>query len=970
MAPSDNEVRSAREAGDERSTLYLIDGHAQFFRAFHAIRTPMTSPVTKEPTNATFGFVGVLLKILRTQRPDYLAVAIDASGDRGTFRSEIYPEYKANRAEPPEALAPQVERCVSLLEEVETPVLGVEGVEADDTVATLVERLKASHPDLRIRIVSKDKDLMQLLEPGRVEMYDPYNDEVITAESLQEDKGVTPDQVVDMLALMGDSIDNVPGVEGVGQKTAAQLIEKWGSLDNLLAHAEEIKGKRGERLRAAAATLPLSKQLVTLRRDVPLEFDLERAQTAQLRLEKLEPILRELGFNRRREELRELLEGDGRISSEPTPSDSGDAPATGFDEGLFAQRSAPAVKKDGDYQTVRTRADLKRLAKALKSAPIFAIDCETTNLAPMRAELCGLAFSTKAGTGWYVPVRSPEPEAHLSEHDALDGLRAVLEDPDRPKCGHNLKYDLLVLRRAGVELRGVDFDSMVASYLVDPARSSHGLDALALALLGYSCTPISDLIGSGAKQRTFDTVPLDVATEYAAEDADISLRLRDVLLPQLKAMGLASLAADVETPLVEVLAELQWNGIRVDPEELDRQAERLTQRLEELRERIVDEAPREFNPDSPKQLAGLLFNKADDPNLPGLGLKPLKRTKTGYSTDIEVLEKLAADASVETEIPKLILEHRQLSKLVGTYLAALKDEIHPETGRIHASFNQTVAATGRLSSSDPNLQNIPIRTDIGREIRKAFVAPDGRALISADYSQIELRMLAHLSQDEALTEAFRSGQDIHRAVAAQIHEVEPEEVTDQQRSGAKMVNFGIVYGVTPFGLARRLGIGEKEAGTIIDEYKARFPGITTFLQECVEQAQRHGYVETILKRRRPIPQLESRQPQQRSLGERMAINSVVQGSAADLIKLAMLDLHRRLSEHAPHWRRAAGMDEAPEVPDVLMLLQIHDELVFEAPRERAEEARDLIKARMEAAMDLRVPLEVDAAIAGDWFEAK
>ncbi|MFI4870383.1 MAG: DNA polymerase, partial [Phycisphaerales bacterium JB061] len=508
-----------------------------------------------------------------------------------------------------------------------------------------------------------------------------------------------------------------------------------------------------------------------------------------------------------------------------------------------------------------------------------------------------------------------------------------------------------------------------ASYVLDSSRPSHSLDNLALAMLNRTNLSIKDLIGTGKKQKRFDEVPLEKAGPYAAEDADVSLQLAQLMLPELETAGLLELAQETETPLVEVLAELEYNGILVDPDELDRQHERLQKEIDRLRKEIEDAAydalDRGFDPDSPKQLAGILFNKPTDEE-PGLGLRVIKKGKTGPSTDAEVLDKLTQDASVETPIPQLVLDYRQLAKLVNTYLVNLKKDIHPETGRIHASFNQTVAATGRLSSSDPNLQNIPIRTDVGREIRKAFIAPKDCVLISADYSQIELRLLAHLSKDEALINAFREGQDIHQAVAAQIHGIKLDEVTKEQRSGAKMVNFGIVYGITAFGLARRLGVSNGEAGEIIDGYKKRFPGITTFLADCVTEAQDKGYVETMLKRRRPIHEIDSNNPNRRALAERMAINSVVQGSAADLIKLAMLDLHERLSPHADWWRGG----KKPDLEGVRMLLQIHDELVFEAPKQIADKAMKLIVERMESAMKLDVPLVVDAAASGNWFEGK
>ncbi|MGD9692184.1 MAG: DNA polymerase I [Phycisphaerales bacterium] len=960
-------------------TLYLIDGHAQMFRAYHAIRTPMSSPVTKEPTNATFGFIGMLLKVLREHKPEYLAMVIDASGDRGTFRSQMYEAYKANREAPPEALSPQVERCVSLTRAIGVPVLAVEGVEADDTIATVVERLKREAPGVKIRIVSKDKDLMQLLEAGRVEMVDVHTDEVTDEARLREEKGIAPGQVVDMLALMGDTVDNVPGVEGIGPKTAAQLIAEYGTLESLLGRAGEIKGKRGERLREAAGRLPLSRALVELKKDVEVPFEVGEASTGGLRLEALGPILKELGFNRYQEDVKGLIrarggeveEGEDEEKSAGKGGSVGKKSAGGtgglFDEGLFSSTSGEKVERAADgaaYECVRTERELRALVERCEKGEVVSVDTETTGLSPLTAKLCGVSISLKAGEGFYVPVRSPEPGTHLDEAGALKILGPMLEDASVRKCGHNLKYDLLVLRRAGVELRGIAFDSMVASYLIDSARSSHSLDALALGLLGRTNISITELIGSGKQQRTFDTVGLESATRYAAEDADVALQLCALMWPQIRAMGLEKLMNEVETPLIDVLAELEWNGILVDGAELERQRARLEERIGGLRREIVDASPRAFNPDSPKQLAGILFNKPTDEEA-GLGIKPVKKTKTGYSTDVEVLERLAEDASVESPVPRLVVEYRQLTKLVGTYLVALKEAINDETGRIHAGFHQTVAATGRLSSSDPNLQNIPIRSDVGREIRRAFVAAPGHVLISADYSQIELRMLAHLSRDPGLIQAFEEGQDIHRAVAAQIHGVKPEDVTREQRDGAKMVNFGIVYGITSYGLARRLGVGEREAAEIIEGYKKRFAGITTFLQECIEQAERNGYVETILGRRRSIPQVGSRNMAERSFGERIAINSVVQGSAADLIKVAMVDLHRRLSPHAAERAR-----EKAEVEGVRMLVQIHDELLFEAEEGVAEKARAVIVERMEKAMSLRVPLVAEAGVGRDWFAVK
>lgn len=969
-----------------RPTLYIVDGYAQFFRAYHAIRTPMTSPVTGEPTNMTFGFVGMLLKLLRGREarmvevggaPTYVAVALDVSGDRGTFRSQLYSEYKANRDAPPEDLRPQVDRCLAMLGELGVPVIGSEGFEADDVIAAIAARMRVEHPDLLVRVISKDKDLKQLLERGRFEIYDIHHDTVMDVDALKADTGLEPSQVVDMLTLMGDNVDNVPGVPGVGPKTAAELLVQLGTLEAVLAEALDttkpakewiIKGKRRENIAATAPRLALSKELVTLRADTPIEFDLEACRLSRLQPKKIEPIIRELGFNRLLDEVKALTSGDGEAAAAPAVSRAKVKSDGGFG-GLFDQRPTgePARVAEGEYRLACTREELAELVRELESADVVALDTETTHIRPMLAELAGLSFSTRTGTGWYVPVRSPECERHLPEAEVLAALRGVIEDPCKPKVGHNLKYDLIVLRRAGVALRGIgaagSCDTMVASYLLDASRASHSLDNLALALLNRTNISIKDLIGSGKVQKRFDEVALEQAGPYAAEDADVSLRLARIMMPELEAAGLMKLAREVEFPLVEVLAELEFNGILVDPAELSRQHERLAGEIKRLRREIEDEAyatlGRGFDPDSPRQLAGVLFNKPTDAD-PGLGLRVIKRGKTGPSTDAEVLEKLVQDAAIGSRLPQLVLDYRQLAKLVNTYLVNLAEEIHPQTGRIHASFNQTVAATGRLSSSDPNLQNIPIRTEVGREIRRAFVAPPGCVLISADYSQIELRLLAHLSQDRALIEAFRQGQDIHRAVAAQIHGVAPGEVTKEQRNGAKMVNFGIVYGVTPFGLARRLGISNTEAGEIIDGYKRRFPGITTFLAECIVQAQQQGYVETMLKRRRPVHEIDSKNPSRRALAERIAINSVVQGSAADLIKLAMIDLHRRVGANA----------QEPGLAGVRMLLQIHDELVFESPAGVADGAMRVIVSRMESAMELDVPLVVEAAASGNWFEGK
>ncbi len=933
-------------------TFYLIDGYAQFFRAYHAIRNGMNSPITQEPTNLTYGFTAMLIKLFRDYKPDYLAVAMDIGGDRGTFRSELYPDYKANRSETPEDLPPQVTRCLELLQLLDVPVLGVERMEADDVIATVVRRLGEEHPDLQVRILSRDKDLTQVLRDG-VELFDIHKDASVTPEDVFKTEGVQPSQVVDILSLMGDSVDNIPGVPGIGPKTAAKLVLEYGSIEGIYEHIDEIKGKRHENLVASRDAMPLNRDLVRLRDDVELDFGIDRCavQPATMSITQVQTLFRELGFRTFGADLERIIDGEEK----PPPSGN----AVSLEGGLFGEEPDPLAPADpaAVYHCVRTVEELAAMVDRLGEAGAFAFDTETTGLDPMQAELCGLSFACGAAEAWYVPVRSPNGDDHLGEDVVLEQLRPVLEDDSLCKVAHNLKFDLNIMRRAGISVEGPFFDTMIASFVLDSSRSSHGMDALARSVLQLECIPISALIGSGSSQRTFDTVPLDTAAIYAAEDADITWRLYEQFAPALDADGLRELFDDLEMPLVPVLAGMEYTGIRVDPDELDAQRTLLSDRAAELRAAAIDAAPHPFNPDSPKQLAAVLFN-ARTAEPPGLGLKPIKQRKTGPSTDQEVLEKLDADPAVSTPIPGIVLEYRQLAKLVGTYLVALKDAIDPDTHRVHTSFHQTGAATGRLSSSDPNLQNIPIRTEEGRAIRKAFKADSKAQLVAADYSQVELRLLAHLSGDEALIAAFHRGDDIHRAVAAEVFEVDPEQVDADQRNAAKMINFGIIYGITAWGLARRLGdpVSVEDAASFIDGYKERFKGVESFMDRCVHEAKSVGYVTTMLGRRRAIPQLESNQPQVRELGKRLAINSVVQGSAADLIKIAMIQLPSRLAETCP------GSS---------LLLQIHDELVIETPDREAEAATEILVHTMEKAMGrLSVPLVVDVAAGPSWYEAK
>ncbi|MFB0986548.1 MAG: DNA polymerase I, partial [Phycisphaerales bacterium] len=803
------------------------------------------------------------------------------------------------------------DRCLEVLGQLGVPSFGLEGFEADDVIATIVRRMRRSRPELDIRIISKDKDLQQLLD-DQVSLIDVHKDTSTgpaelaekTADPKRDLPGIRPDQVVDMLTLMGDNADNVPGVEGIGPKTAAGLMAEFGSIEGVyecIDHEEgvkdakrRIKGKRRENLLAARDRIPLGRTLITLKDDCDIAFDLE---DATVRLEDVDAAvidesMRILGFSRHRQGFRALLQSpapEAEATSAPA-SDSAvdDAAGTLFavGDGAISITTSPTLEPvDGDYRIIRTLDELDAMVERSREAGLIAIDTETDSLGPRTATLVGVSVSWEVGSGVYVPFRSPDPETHLDLEAARPALKQLLEDPDIGKIGHNLKFDLVVLRAHGLMVQGVVGDSMVASYVEDATRATHKLDALSESILDRRCVPIEALIGRGKTQRPFSEVPLAEAAPYAGEDADVSLRLERRFRGELETEALTTLYDRTEVPLVEVLAGLEYEGIRVEPDELDRQREGLQVRIEELRQAIVEAAPHAFSPDSPKQLAAALFNlPSAEP--PGLGIKPLKKGKTGPSTDAEVMEKLADDPNVQTPIPSLILEYRQLTKLVNTYLLALKAAIRPETGRIHASFNQTVTATGRLSSSDPNLQNIPIRTEVGRQIRRAFVAEPGHVLLAADYSQVELRMLAHLSGDQNLRAAFHRGDDIHAAVASEVMGIPLDEVDAAARTTAKMINFGIVYGVTAYGLARRLGADTDipRADQIIADYKARFPGIKDFLEACIEQARTEGWVSTILGRRRSIPQIHARNPQERSQGERMAINTVVQGSAADLIK--------------------------------------------------------------------------------------
>lgn len=917
-------------------TFYLLDGHAQIFRAYYAPFRELTTPDGRN-VKATYVFTQLVLSLLG-QRPDYFAVAFDVS-DETTFRKEEYDAYKDHREKAPEDLGPQLEMVRRILDQMGVVTVEREGFEADDLIATIAKRLP---DDVELRIVSKDKDLHQILSE-HVGLYDPKEDETLFGPDLKEAKGYTPEQAVEVQTLVGDPTDNIPGVAGIGVKTAAKLIEQYGSAEAVMEHADQQTPKRRENLLAAAEILPVTRRLVTLRDDVPLELDLEACRTPEPTRDDVRATFEELGFRTFLEQL------PGGASEQPLfAGDGGDGVNEGADDGGADGGNAASHRDGAAYHLVVDEAGLEALLQALDGAEAIAIDTETTSLRACDAELIGVSLAVRPEEAWYLPVRSREREV-LDAGTVLEALGPLLEDERAVKVGQNLKYDLQVLWNAGARVEGPIFDTLIAAALLRPERRGNGLDALARDLLGLELIPTRQLIGKGKNQKSMLDVPLAELAEYAAEDADATWRLYELFRAELDGAPdeLRRLAHELEFPLVRVLARMEARGVKLDLELLAETAETLEARIAQLRVEIQQAAGRAFNPDSPAQLGEVLF---DD-----LGMRVVKRTKTARSTDASVLEMLAAET--EHPLPALVLEYRELTKLLGTYLAPLPGFVSERDERLHASFNQVGAATGRLSSSDPNIQNIPVRTETGRLIRRAFTASaDDRLLLTADYSQVELRMLAHLSGDAEMTRAFEAGLDIHAFVASQVYSVELDEVTAEMRRVAKTVNFGIVYGQTAFGLARTLRIPQGDAAAFIEAYKARYQGIDRFLQECIDFAKEHGYVATLLGRRRPVSEIHSRNRNLRSLGERLAINTVVQGSAADLIKLAMRELDARL----------VGDDTL----DAYMIIQVHDELVFDVAEAHAERALEVVREEMTGAMELDVPLAVDAALGRDWASSK
>ncbi len=883
-------------------TLYLIDGSSYIYRAFYAIRNLSNSKGM--PTNAVYGFTRMLMKVIAEKKPDYVAVAFDSRGP--TFRHDIYPEYKANRPSMPEDLQPQIPYIKRVVEGFSIPMIERQGVEADDILGTLARR--GEEIGLSVVLVTGDKDFLQLVT-SKVCVYDTMKDKIFGEAEVKEKFGVEPARVIEVMALMGDTSDNIPGLPGVGPKTAIKLIREYHDVEGVLAHAGGIKGKMGEKIRANAELARISRRLVTIDTDLPLQLDLEAFRYAEPQLEGLMDLLRELEFT-----------------------------------SLLQEFSGGEKKEEKEYRTILDKTELDRFLDRVRKAGEVAIDLETTSLDPMRAKIVGISLSVQEDEGVYIPVAHTGDDVpeQLSLKEVLKSLSPILRDPSVRKIGQNIKYDLLVLTNAGVELSGLYFDTMVASYLINPSRTTHNLNDLALTYLNHKMITYQEVTGKGKKAIGFAEVPVDQATAYAAEDAEITYSLYQRLAPKLRENNLETLFHEIEIPLIPVLAGMERTGVKIDGDFLASMSDEIGEQLDRLRSRIYDLAGEEFNVNSTQQLARILFEK--------LAIKPVRKTKTGYSTNFEVLQKL----SLEHELPREILEYRSLSKLKSTYIDSLPKLIHPETGRVHTSFNQTATATGRLSSSDPNLQNIPIRTPLGKKIREAFVAEPGHLLISADYSQVELRILAHLSGDPTLISAFERNEDIHTRTAAEIFGLPLEKITPEMRRDAKVVNFGIIYGMGAYGLARQLQIPVPAAERYIRSYFDRYPGVRRYQEQLLDDARKNGFVTTIMNRKRPIPELSSSNRNQAAQGERTAINTPIQGSAADIIKVAMIRIHEFLRGN----RMASRL-----------ILQIHDELVLEAPESEVEEARRILREGMEKVVSLKVPLVVDVGIAKNWCDA-
>lgn len=926
----------------------LVDGSSYLFRAYHAL-PPLTN-AHGEATGAIYGVVNMLRRLHRDYPGAQVVVVFDPPGK--TFRDDLYPEYKAHRPPMPEDLREQIEPLLDVIRAMGLPLIIEPGFEADDVIGTLAEQGRAGGHE--VLISTGDKDMAQLVGP-HITLVNTMTDTVMDAEGVFAKFGVRPDQIIDYLTLVGDSVDNVPGVEKVGPKTAAKWLAEHETLDAIMRDADSFKGKIGDNLRAALGHLPLSKQLVTIRCDVPIPEQIDALQQSEPDAEALrawfarlefKTWLRELGGNAPGNDATEAVASELRA-----PSTESLATASENDSTDVALPPIP-VFDPAQIEVIQTEAALQQWIERLQNAALWAVDTETTSLDGLEAEIVGVSFAVEGALPAYLPLAHDAEliDVQLSRDATLVKLKSLLEDPAPKKVGQNLKYDIGVLANHGIALRGIAEDTMLESYVLDSTATRHDLDSLASKYLKHAMVAFEDIAGKGKNQLTFNQIALEQAAPYAAEDAWAALALHAQLAPRFAtAPSLERVYREIELPLIPVLSRMERIGILIDAQHLQEQSAVLGQRLIELEMQAHQAAGQVFNLSSPKQLQEILFDQ--------LGLPVLKKTPKGQpSTAEEVLEQLAEEHSEQSALPGLILQQRGLSKLKSTYADRLPEQIHPKTGRVHTSFHQAVTATGRLSSSDPNLQNIPIRTEEGRRIRQAFVAPKGMRMVSADYSQIELRIMAHLSEDEGLLRAFNQGEDVHRATAAEVFGVAPEAVTNDQRRSAKAINFGLIYGMSAFGLAKQLNIGRAEAQEYVNLYFQRYPGVREFMDRTREQARQQGFVETVFGRRLYLPEINARNAQRRQYAERTAINAPMQGTAADIIKRAMLAVD-------------AWLYDANTKIDARMVLQVHDELVFEVAERDVDALIAGVTQRMQGAAELKVPLEVGVGVGANWDEA-
>ena len=888
--------------------LILVDGSSYLYRAFHAL--PSLSNSKGMPTGAIYGVVNMLRKLIADYQPDSMAVIFDAKGK--TFRNDLYEHYKANRTEMPSELVQQIEPLHEIIRAQGLPLIMVSGVEADDVIGTLAK--EATHQGIDVLISTGDKDMAQLVNK-HVTLVNTMSDTILNPQTVEEKFGIPPSLIIDYLALVGDTSDNIPGVPQVGPKTAVKWLQEHGSLDNLVKKVDQIKGKVGENLRASLTQLPLAKRLATIKCDVELNLSLDDLKRKEADKKTLIHLFQELEFKN-------------------------------WLSNLLADNTDSEQKKPTGYETITTQKAFDQWLNQLSNAKLIAFDSETTSLNTMQAELVGVSFAIEKGKAAYIPFGHDYPNApfQLNRNDVLQKLKPLLENETLKKVGQNLKYDMEVLANYSIELKGIAFDTMLESYVLDSTGSRHDMDSLALKYLGWRTISFEEIAGKGAKQLTFNQISIDQAATYAAEDADVTLQLHQALWPKLsKEAGLRHVFEKIEMPLVPVLARIERIGVLIDVPMLHKQTHELEKRLIVLEQEAYALAKSEFNLNSPKQLQEILFEK--------LKLPVLQKTPTGqFSTADAVLQELALDFA----LPKIIIEYRSLSKLISTYTSRLPEQIDPKTQRIHTSYNQTGAATGRLSSSDPNLQNIPIRTEEGRRIRQAFIAPPGHKIISADYSQIELRIMAHISSDPNLLKAFENNLDVHQATAAEVLGIPLDQVTSEQRRNAKAINFGLIYGMSAFGLAKQLGIDRHAAQNYIDRYFERYPNVKEYMEKTRAKSHEQGYVETLWGRRLYLPDIQSSQMMRQKAAERAAINAPLQGSAADIIKMAMINIDAWLRSHQH---------------DIKMIMQVHDELVFEVADQEIDIAMKMIQDHMNQVVTLKVPLLVSIGCGNNWDEA-